>query len=174
MTDKNYLDELYRQTEGNIETQISMYDVGATIGLAKDEAGSIAQDLIVEGLVELRTLAGGISITVEGLKSLGIVPSAQATTGDIATLGEEVTMNENDRIVVTGLLGDIKAYTASLQTDYPVLEEIVIDIKTIELHMLSPHPKNAVTRELFRSLYSTLMSHDESPITERLMIAINL
>jgi hypothetical protein len=173
MTDKNYLEELYRQTEGNIETQKSMYEVGTTIGLEKDEAGSVAQDLIVEGLAELRTLAGNISITREGLKSLGIASSAPAATGAITTFGKEMIMTESDNDVATGLINEIKTFTASLQVDYSVLEEIVIDIKTIELHMLSPHPKNGVMRELFRSLHSTISSQDENPITERLLVVIN-
>ncbi len=38
--------------------------------LDKDQAGALGQDLVVEGLVDLRTLAGGISITSQGLEML--------------------------------------------------------------------------------------------------------
>ncbi len=69
---KDYLEELYRQTGGDVEVQVSMYDVGAAIGLDKTEAGSLAEQLMVQGQTELRTLAGGISITPEGLAVLGI------------------------------------------------------------------------------------------------------
>ncbi len=173
MTNKNYLNELFRQTEGNIETQISMYDVGAAIGLEKNETSAIAQDLIVEELAELRTLAGSISITPNGLKELGIiVPEIKAADDNTCCLGEEVVMSESDNRAIITLLEDLKTFTASMQTDYPILEETVFDIKTIELHMMSPHPKNAVIRELLRSLLTTLSSEDHNPITEKIALMI--
>jgi len=172
MTDKNYLNELYRQTDGDIEIQISMYDIGANIGLEKDEAGAIAQDLIIEGLVELRTLAGSISITSDGLRSLGIIVSTPNTTGDNSILSKEAVMNESDNTIITTLLAEIKTFTASMQTDYPVLEEIVIDIKTIELHMMSPHPKTQVIRELLKSLLTTFANENNNPIAEKLALIV--
>ena len=173
MTDKHFLDELFRQTDGNIETQISMYDVGTGIGLEKNEAGAIAQDLIIEELAELRTLTGNISITPKGLKELGIiVPEIKATNDNTCCLGEEVVVSENDNTAITTLLSELKTFTASMQTDYPVLEEIVFDIKTIELHLMSPHPKTAVIRELLRSLLTTLSSEDHNPISEKITLII--
>ncbi len=173
MTAKNYLDEIYRQTDGNIDTQISMYDVGTSLGLEKGEASSIAQNLIVEGLVELQTLAGGISITLDGLKSLGITPSIPAVSDDTPVLGNGPVMNEGDSMVVTTLLGEVKKHLSSFTTDYPVLEEIIIDIKTIELQMLSPNPKNGVIRELLQSLHTALSSQKDSSIAQRLQATIN-
>jgi hypothetical protein len=39
---------------------------------------------------------------------------------------------------------------------YPQMETVVMDIKTIEIQMLSPQPKTAVVREVFLSLQQTL------------------
>lgn len=173
MTDKHFLDELFRQTDGNIETQISMYDVGAGIGLEKNEAGAIAQDLIIEDLAELRTLTGNISITSKGLKELGIiVPEIKVADDDTSSFDGEVVMSKNDNTAITTLLAEVKTFTASMQTDYPVLEEIILDIKTIELHMMSPHPKTAVIRELLRSLLTTLSSEEHNPIVEKIALMI--
>ena len=74
---RDYLYELYTISEGDTNSEVSMYDVGAALGLEKADAGTIAEELMVEGWVELKTLAGGISITAEGLKALNVKdPSA--------------------------------------------------------------------------------------------------
>ncbi len=44
---KDYLVELHNQTQGNEEMQVSMHDVGSALGLDKNQAGAIGQDLIV-------------------------------------------------------------------------------------------------------------------------------
>ena len=77
-----YLQELYNTTKGNTETQVSMYDLGPALGLEKTAAGKIAEDLMVLGFIELKTLAGGISITDEGLKKLGISPAPKEDLSD--------------------------------------------------------------------------------------------
>ena len=64
---KRYLTELCTKTQGDIGAQVSMYNVGAAIGLEKTEAGMVAEALIVEGLAELRSLSGGIGITAQGV-----------------------------------------------------------------------------------------------------------
>ena len=67
-----FLYELYTMTRGDTSTQVSMYDIGKTLGLEKTAAGSMAESLFIQGFAELKTLSGGISITVEGLGALDI------------------------------------------------------------------------------------------------------
>ncbi len=153
---KDYLEELYRQTGGDIEVQVSMYDVGAAIGLDKSEAGSLAEQLMVQGQTELRTLAGGISITPDGLTVLGISTSSQNRAENSLHLGEGPVADETDRHTVHLLTEEIKNEISGLGLDYALLEEIVLDLKTIEVHMLSPRPKVPVLREIFRSLQPAL------------------
>jgi hypothetical protein len=153
---KDYLEELYRQTGGDIEVQVSMYDVGAAIGLDKNEAGSVAEQLMVQGQTELRTLAGGISITPDGLTVLGISTSSQNRAENSFHLGEGPVADETDRHTVHLLTEEIKNEISGLGLDYALLEEIVLDLKTIEVHMLSPRPKVPVLLEIFRSLQPAL------------------
>ncbi len=54
------------------------------------------------------------------------------------------------------LTEEIKNEISGLGLEYDLLEEIVLDLKTIEVHMLSPRPKVPVLREIFRSLQATL------------------
>ena len=81
---QNYLLELYQMTTGDINAQVSMYDVGAAIGLEKNDAGKLAEDLIGDGLVAVKTLSGGIGITDLGVEkaqsAAGASPTAAAAT----------------------------------------------------------------------------------------------
>lgn len=152
---KSYLEELHRQTGGNTEAQVSMYDLGAAIGFDKAEAGSLAEQLMVQGQVELRTLSGGISITQEGLGVLGITMSSPHSAANGQKLGNGPVADDTDRRTVHLLTEEVKKDISELGFKYDLLEEIVLDLKTIEVHMLSPKPKTAVLREIFRSLQNT-------------------
>lgn len=149
-----FLAELHRQTKGDMQSQVSMYAIGAAIGLAKGEAGSLAEGLMVSGLVELRTLSGGISITRDGLSSLGIsAPQPAVDEGGEQRLGKGTIADKGDRELLCRLVETVKSSLPGLDIEYEKLEEIVIDLKTIDVQLLSPAPKIAVFRELLRSLH---------------------
>jgi hypothetical protein len=156
LNNKSYLDELYRKTGGDTEAQVSMHDIGAAIGLDKAEAGSIAEELMVQGLVELRTRAGGIGITAEGLENLGVSVSPPKSADTLLNFGEGPVAGDADRQMINLFADEIKIEISGQQIDFDLLEEIVLDLKTIEVQLLSPRPKIAVLRELFRSLHGTL------------------
>lgn len=150
-----FLEQLYTLTKGDPMVQQSMYDVGSNLGWDRERSGKIAEDLIGQGLVEIKTLSGGIGITTDGIAAV------QSTTGPThspgtPSLGSATVMDETGRSTVSGLLDEIKILLTQSAAPYPQLEEMVIDIKTIETQMLSPQPKVAVIRELFHSLQQAL------------------
>lgn len=153
---KSYLDELYRMTGGESEAQVSMHDIGTAIGLDKTEAGSIAEELMVQGLVELKTLAGGIGITAEGLENLGVSISPPTSSDTLLNFGKGPLADDADRQIINFFADEIKNEISGRKIDFDLLEEIVLDLKTIELQLLSPRPKIAVLRELLRSLHGAL------------------
>lgn len=151
---KAFLYELYTRTEGNPEAQVSMYEVGQALGLEKDEAGTLAESLYIQGLAELKTLSGGIGITREGLAALeinidlGPDPSLSLGTGRVL----------EGRTALDTILQEIKKTLEAARMSYPQLEEILMDIKTIEVQMLSPAPKTAVIREVLKSIHANFES----------------
>ncbi len=166
--DKTFLEELNRQTKGDLQSQVSMYEVGASIGLAKGEAGSLAEELMVSGLVELRTLSGGISITREGLASLGIsLPISPAVAPD-QSFSNGPAANKADLAILRHLVDTMKTSLSGLKMEYNQLEEIIVDLKTVEVQLLSPAPKVAVFRELLRSLHASFEIIDNKTITSQL------
>jgi hypothetical protein len=145
-----------------------MYEIGAAIGLAKNEAGSRAEELMVAGLVELRTLAGGISITPEGLASLGITAPSPPSPDQNLRFSTGPVFNAADRRLLDGLVEEIKGCLSGEKIAYVLLEGIILDLKTIEVHLLSPSPKVAVVRELLRSLHDSFQATDRKAITAKL------
>lgn len=161
---KGFLDELYRQTDGDAENQVSMYDIGTVIGLDKSEAGSLAEQLIVQGQVELKTLAGGVSITSEGLAVLGLAAPLSQSPENNLQLGKGPIADDTDRETIQQIMEKIKKELSSLNLEYDLLEEIIIDLKTIEIYMLSPRPKISVLLEIFRSLMNAFETSPSSKV----------
>jgi hypothetical protein len=162
-----YLYELFSQTRGDTSTQVSMYEIGTVLGLEKAAAGSLAESLFIQGLAELKTLSGGIGITDQGLDALGKTPVNPAA-GAAKTLGKGPVLDSADTDLVTALVAEIKTEAAAGKKSYPQIEEIVMDIKTLEIQMLSPKPKTGIAREVFRSLYQNLKKNGPSAVTEKL------
>jgi len=153
---KRYLTELCTKTQGDTGVQISMFEVGATIGLEKSEASMIAEELIIEGLAELKSLSGGISITSKGLTLIQGEGKGPALKGAGLQLGSGQVLGDQGRQAVQKIIKDIRGALVSGKTTLGQLEEVVIDIKTIETQMLSPAPKTAVIREVLRSVQKAL------------------
>lgn len=148
----SYLTELHSATQGDTGAQVSMYEIGEKLGMDKGEAGAMAENLIVEGLVELVSLTGSISLTQKGLETLEATGSVQGGSGVALQLGAGPVMDRTNCEVVETVLLEIKLLLEKKQVPYSQLEEVVADIKTVETQLLSPQPKVAVVREVLRSL----------------------
>ncbi len=150
-----FLQALYNRAEGDFEVQISMYDVGTDLGFEKDEAAAFGQDLFIEGLAEMKTLSGGMGITIKGLEALGIdiTPKNKA---HCFSLKSGSVLDDQGKEAVHELLNKIRAGLDGKAFPFDLMEEIVIDLKTIEVQMLSPNPKTQIIREIFKIIYQNL------------------
>jgi hypothetical protein len=151
---KNYLEQMYRITGGDPAVQASMHDAGVAIGLEREAAGKLAEELIALGYLEIKTLSGGVGITQLGIELGGSGTETTASAG--WRLGGDPILDEKGRSTVEAALESIKNGVGKHNVPYPQMEAVVVDIKTIEIQLLSPQPKTAVVRELFRSLQQTL------------------
>ena len=173
--DKNefFLTELCRVVDGDITLQVSMYDVGAAIGMDRDEASRVAEDLIVDGLVELVSLSGGVSITSDGLQSLNHQSGKESVNSEILKLGTNPILDKEKCKVVEETLYLYKDAVQNTKISYSRLEEIIFDIKTLETQLLSNKPKNAIIKAVLASLagYASEEKLDELTIRLQEMIA---
>jgi hypothetical protein len=170
-----FLLALYSVTGGDTAVKTSMQEVGATIGMDKAESGKMAENLIGMGWVEVKTLSGGIGITTEGVEAAqnaGAGPPSGGGSTQAAGLGSGPLLDAGDRRTVETLLTQVKQGMAKLPADYAVLEELVIDIKTAEVQLLSPRAKTAVVREVLRALQAGLVKSGDKNTAERIMRVI--
>ncbi|MBW2658068.1 MAG: hypothetical protein JRC87_00490 [Deltaproteobacteria bacterium] len=169
-TNRTYLAELYRETNGNTDATVSMLDIGTAVGFEEGEARNTAENLMILGLVELKTLSGGIGITGEGLKELGITPepAANSVSDENLQLGREVVLDDAGKLLVESLITELKSAITREKADYQLLEESIIDLKTIEVQLLSPSPKVAIVREILRSLHAVISLSENSTLAGKL------
>jgi len=150
-----FLQELYNRAEGDFQAQISMYDIGMDLGLGKEDAAQLAQDLFIEELAEMKTLSGGMGITQKGLKTLGIriIPEKGSRSFQ---LGRDPVLDDQSKKAVHELLAEIRSGLGNKAFSFDRMEEAVMDLKTIEVQMLSPHPKTQIVRETLKSIHQNL------------------
>jgi hypothetical protein len=162
-----YLLELYRLTDGDLSAKASMFEVGAAIGLEKNEAGKMAEELIALGWVEIKTLAGGIGITAEGAEQAREKVGAGSPADTDLSLGDGPVLAQQGREALETVLTELKTRLPALNLNYDRLEEILIDIKTLEVQLLSPRPKTQILRQVLSSLQAGLDSAEAADLTAR-------
>ncbi len=162
-----YLVQLNTMTGGDPEVQVSMHEVGAALGLGENDAGLMAETLFIGGHAELKTLSGGIGITVMGLETLGITPNI-VNEDHALSLSYDTILNDQDKQNVETLLSEVKSGLVSGVEDYETMETVVMDIKTIEVQMLSPRPKTAVVRAVIKSIQDGFPSKAFPELSARL------
>jgi hypothetical protein len=168
-TQKAFLLELYRSSDGAAGVQRSMHTVGAAIGLDKEHAGKTAEDLIGKGWVEIKTLSGGIGLTAEGIETAQQEGAGGGSgAGPLPKLGQALLLAESERAAVEQMLAGIRQSISGLKAEYAQLEEMVLDVKTAEVHLLSPRAKTAVIREVLRALQPVLAQTGAKQAADRI------
>ena len=145
-----------------------MHDVGAEMGLTREESNQTAQELMADGLVDVRTLAGAIGITADGLALLET--AIDSAPSDAVTLGTDgivspVAKDELQKIVM-------QTRTALENWDMATDDqaELLADLETIDAQMVSPKPKNTILRAAVESLHTLLINSDQDdPCIESLV-----
>lgn len=160
-----FMQTLCQQTGADCKAQVSMFDIGAAIGLEKEAARKLAEELIAQGLVEIKTLSGGIGITPQGLEMTQA--TGHAGLAEDLNIGQGPLLKEKGRKVLETILESVKSCITASNQPYDQLEEMVIDIKTLEVQLLSQKPKIAVIKALLHALREGLPD-DATDLADRL------
>ena len=83
-------------------------------------------------------------------------------------MGNGPILDEGGRQALEKMTAAIKANLDDTQLDYTRMEELILDVKTMEVQLLSPRPKTAVLREILRSLQENLAQAKAGDLAERL------
>ena len=160
---KQFLIQLFEQTQGDTSVQVSMYDIGEQMGLDRDAASKVAQDLIGEQLVEIRTLSGGIGISDDGSTLVQKLIGVAAPSVDKPTkLGDDFVLNSVGRQAINQITAELKNQAGTLGLIFDSLTEFTADLQTIDAQMASSRPKTAILKECLRSIKFALKSSETS------------
>ena len=156
-TGRQFLLQLYQQTNGDLTVQASMYDLGEELGLDRDASSRVAEQLIALQLVEIVTLAGSIAISADGLKEIQVSFGAQTAAGETVTqLGSQPVLDQTRSQAVVQVADQIKAQAGNMGLEFEKLAVLMADLKSIDAQLDSPHPKTAIVKECLRSIKETL------------------
>ena len=166
--ERNFLIKLYELTQGNPSSQVSMYDVGETIRLERDDALKTAEVLFGFGMAEIKTLAGGIGITETGLSEVMKNDADKKMAGAAGfRLGDAPIIDDAGKKSVEQVISDIKTKAGSLGLDFDTLEELLADLKTIDVQLTSSRPKTKIIRECFQSIIDVLKKVDANDLANQ-------
>ena len=152
-----FLQELYNRCGGDPAGTFSMFDIGLAVGLEREKAGAVGEELIGWGLVEVRTLSGGVSIAESGIKKVRQLSAGPpGPDGRAVQLGTDPVLEEAGRDAVDRIVTRLKSDIGDLGLGFERLAEVMADIKSIDAQLSSPRPKTAIVREGLRSMLDIL------------------
>jgi hypothetical protein len=148
-----FLEALFDRTGGEPSNQMSMYDIGTSLSLDRDEAKRIVEELIGAGWVAIMTLSGGISLTSDGMEKMRQQKRDRPFAEDATpTLGEDAVLDNARQEKVEKIVADLKSQAGNIGLAFDTLQELMADVKTIEAQMTSSKPKTEIVRACFRSI----------------------
>jgi hypothetical protein len=154
-THREFLEKLLAMTQGETSRTVSMYEVGAGLGLDKREASTIAEDLMAMGWVEIRTLSGGIGFSEAGISEMA-PGGSEIKAAPVISLGKGPVLDEAGRDAAEKTQSLVKEEMGALSLNFENLSELMADLRTIDVQLDSPKPKTAIIRECYRSIEAVL------------------
>jgi len=166
---QQFLTQLFEQTKGDVSIQVSMYDIGEQLGLDRDSASSIAQELMGRQLAEIRTLSGGIGISADGsARARDLMGPLASGNSEYTNLGDEPVLNSGKQQAVDQVVFELKNQTGSLGLNFDSLSELMADLKTMKAQLDSSRPKTAIIRECLRSVLGVMEKAQARQMVDRL------
>ena len=166
---QQFLIQLFGQTQGDVSIQVSMYDIGGLLGMDRDTASRVAQELMGQQLAEIRTLSGGIGISTDGAARIQNLMGPMASdTSESEQLGDGPVLTSGGQQAVVQVVSELKNQTGSLGLDFDTLGELMADLKTVEAQLNSSRPKTAIIRECLRSVLSVVEKAQSRQMVDRL------
>jgi hypothetical protein len=166
---QQFLTQLFEQTQGDVSIQVSMYDIGGLLGMDRETASRVAQELMGRQLAEIRTLSGGIGISTDGAARIQDLmgPLASSTSGS-EQMGDAPVLTSGAQQAVVRVVSELKDQTGSFGLDFDTLGELMADLKTIEAQLDSSRPKTATIRECLRSVLAVVKATQNRQLADRI------
>ncbi len=153
-SERDFLLELYQQTNGDESRQVNSTAIGDVMGIDKPSARKLSEGLIGYGFVVVKTLSGGIGITADGMAAAQRLGASGQSAQPI--LGKGPVIDKNESPAVESALEELKKLISQTKLAYDAMAQLVMDIKTIEVQLLSPKPKTSIVKECLIDIQKVL------------------
>ncbi len=153
-SEREFLLELYQQTNGDENRQVNSSIIGTAMGVDKPSARKLSEGLIGHGFAAVKTLSGGIGITADGMAEAQKLGAAGNKSQPI--LGKGPVIDKDGCQAVENALEEIKKCISQTELTYDAMAQLVMDIKTIEVQLLSPKPKTPIIKECLTDIQKVL------------------
>lgn len=185
-----YLNRLYEITNGDSHKFVPADELGAELGLDREQSLAIAQYLKGEGLIEYRTFGPTISIThygvveVERAVSEPDTPTHYFPPVNIINVGSMVNsqisqastgssqaqqIDQSDTEAILAFVNGFRDQMHQLQLTLDARIEADADIATVEAQLASSRPKARILRESLSSLRTILEGAAGSAVASDLL-----
>lgn len=171
-----FLNKLYEVTGGNKMRFPNMYELGDQIGISREETNNVTDYLQGEGLIEHKTIGGGIAITHYGVVEVenalskptietqyfpavvNILNVQNMTNSQIQQGTEASTQSyaasSNDLSVIKEIISLLKNEINDLPIDSNQKSEISAEVATVEAQLNSSNPKKVILKESLKTIRS--------------------
>lgn len=168
-TGRQFMIQLFEQTRGDRTVQVSMYDVGSLLGLEREAASRVAEELMGLQMVEIRTLSGGIGISTAGSEMVQeLIGPQDLEVGASIKLGGEPVLNSASRPALEQIVSEIKDQAGTLGLDFDSLTELMADLKSIDAQLESSRPKTAIIRACLHSIVGVVKGITNGELSGRI------
>ena len=118
-------------------------------------------------------MSGGIGITAKGVEAAQSGGAATVGTAADGSLSDGPLLNDMDRNTLDPVVMDLQAHVAELNQGYDRLEELIFDIRTLQIQMHSPWAKTAIVKAVLTSIHDALKTAGSQQMATRLDRLIN-
>jgi len=167
-TGKKFLLHLFKITNGDVSAKVSMYEIGETLEMDRNQAKFITTELVGFDYVEIRTLSGGIGITEQGIDAARSLGAEGGKRNETPRLSNDPILDGITKNACDIMVANIKSNAAKLGLDFDAMAEMMADLKTIDAQLSSPKPKTMIIRESFRSIQAVLKTAGDKEIAGRI------
>lgn len=144
---RTFLVAVFDRSSGDPSRSVSMFAVGGGLGWERETASRIAQDLMGLGLIEIRSLSGGVALSAEGAEAVRAERSDPTLAAGPIGRGPVMTPAECRR--TESAAEKVRAEAVSNGRLSP---EMDADLKSLAAQLASPRPKTAIVRASLQAL----------------------
>ena len=152
-----FLQAVFDRSGGDPSRSVSMFAVGEGLGWERETASRIAQDLIGLGLLEIRSLSGGVALSAEGAETVRGERSDQ--TPAVEPIGRGPVMTPADCRRTEAATEAVRSEAVSNGRLSP---EMDADLKSLAAQLASPRPRTAIVRACLQALLEAAEPHSIS------------